>query len=100
MNSKLTYKIQNILLQNEYTEITIKDVIKNEEINIKNSSIKFRYEPEKDKGYLSFGGFKNSSLCEIRDDRIKEVIINDDSLSLKTNEKTYNFYKNKDKMYF
>lgn len=100
MNSKLTYKIQNILLQNEYTEITIKDVIKNEEINIKNASIKLRYEPETDKGYLSFDDFKDSSLCEIGDDCIKEVILNNDSLSLKTNEKIYSFYKNKDKMYF
>lgn len=100
MNNKLTYKIQNILAENEYREIKVKHKENNEEINIQNAEIKFRYEPEKDKGYLSFGNTKIDTLCEINDESIDEVIVYNDSLRIETKLKSYYCYQNQDKLFY
>lgn len=99
MNNKLTYKIQDILTTNEYKDVIVKHKINDEEINIKDANIKFRYEPEKDKAYLSFGQSSESTICEVEDKSIKEVILYEDSLSIETKEKSYYCYKDKEKIY-
>lgn len=100
MNNKLTYKLQDIVVKNQYVEVIIKNKIKDEEISINDAHIFFRYEPKKDIGYLSFGKSKESTVCEVNDESINEVIVYDDSLSIETNEKIYYCYKDKDKIYF
>ncbi|WP_195940059.1 hypothetical protein [Romboutsia sp. 1001713B170131_170501_G6] len=100
MTDKLTYKIQNLLLTNEYTDIKVSNKVNGEEMNIKEANIKFRYEPKEDKGYLSFGECKNTTVCEVEDSAIDEVVVYDDSLRIETKEKTYYCYKDSDKMYF
>ncbi|MGL5316204.1 MAG: hypothetical protein ACRC92_23300 [Peptostreptococcaceae bacterium] len=100
MNDKLTYKLQKILLENEYTEARIITKLENREVNINNASIKFRYEPQMDKGYLSFGECNNTKVCEIEDMSINEVILENDSLAIETDKKRYLFYKDTNKVYF
>ncbi len=93
MKDKLTYKLQAILLDNEYTEVTIKNRVEDVEVNMKDASVKFRYEPQNDKGYLNFGECNGSKLCEIEDSSINEVVLNKDSLIIYTDEKVYSLYK-------
>ena len=100
MNNKLTYKIQDILIKNEYTDIKVIEKTTNQESYVKDANIRFRYEPQEDKGYLSFGECRKSTVCEVEDKSIKEVILYDDSLKIETKEKSYYCYKNKEKMYF
>lgn len=100
MKDKLTYKIQDILLENEYTEVKIKNKLEDREVYIKDASIKFRYESQSDKGYLNFGECNGSKLCELADDKIDEVILNKDCLTINTNENVYSLYKDINKMYF
>lgn len=100
MINKLTYKIQNTLLNNEYTDIIVKNKTSNKEVSIKNANIKFRYEPIQDKGYLSFGECRESTICEVEDKSIIEVVIYNDSLKIETNEKSYYCYKSAEKKYF
>lgn len=54
MNNKLTYKIKHIINKNGYTDIIIKHKIDTKDIKISNANVKFRYEPNTDKAYLSF----------------------------------------------
>ncbi|MGL5312405.1 MAG: hypothetical protein ACRC92_04055 [Peptostreptococcaceae bacterium] len=100
MNNKLTYKIKQVLNKNEYTDVVIKHKIEGDDVKISNANIKFRYEPKTDRGYLSFGNLEQITVCEVEDMGINEVIINDDSLSIETNEKSYYCYINKDKLYY
>ena len=100
MDNKLTYKIQNILAKNEYREIKVKHKDNSDEINIQNAEIKFRYEPKKDKGYLSFGNTKEGTVCEINDESIDEVIVYNDSLIIETKLKSYYCYQNQDKLFY
>lgn len=100
MKDKLTYKLENIILENEYTEVKIKSKIDDREVHMKNAVIKFRYKPKEDKGYLNFGECNGSKLCEIEDNNINEVILNKDCLIIETNEKTYVLNKDRDKLYF
>lgn len=99
MNNKLTYKIQDIITKNEYTEIIVKHKNDGEEKIIRNANIKFRYEPEQDKGFLSFGKSKIDTVCEVEDAAINEVIVYNDSLSIETDEKSYYCYQDQDKLY-
>ncbi len=92
MKDKLTYKLQNIILDSEYTEITIKNKLENRDVNIRDADIKFRYEPQNNKGYLNFGECNGSKLCEIEDKSINEVILNKDSLIIYKNEKVYSLF--------
>ena len=100
MKNKLTYKIQDIILEDEYTDVIIKNKIEDRLVNIKNANIKFRYEHHKDKGYLNFGECNGNRLCEIEDDNINEVILNKDHLIIETNNKMYKLYKDMEKVYF
>ncbi len=100
MNNKLTYKIKEVLNKNEYTDVLIKHKIEGDDVKISNANIKFRYEPKVDRGYLSFGNLQDVAICEVEDRGIIEVIVNDDSLSIETNEKSYYCYINKDKLYY
>ncbi|MBO3444723.1 MULTISPECIES: hypothetical protein [Clostridia] len=100
MKNKLTYKIQNILVENDYTEVIVKHKQNNEEVTIQNAQIRFRYEPERDKGCLSFGKSKEDTVCEVSDKSIKEVIVYNDSLSIETEEKSYYCYQSQDKRFY
>lgn len=100
MKNKLTYKIQNILVENDYTEVIVKHKQNNEEVTIQNTQIKFRYEPKRDKGCLSFGKSKEDTVCEVSDESITEVIVYNDSLSIETEEKSYYCYQSKDKRFY
>lgn len=100
MNNKLTYKIQEILSKNDYSEVIIKNKNSKEEVRIKDANTKFRYEPKKDKGYLSFGNSKEYTVCEVDDESIKEVIVNNDSLSIETEEKSYYCHQDRDKLFY
>lgn len=100
MNNKLTYKIKDIINKNEYTDVIIKHKIKGDDLKISNANVIFRYEPKIDKAYLSFGNSEEYTVCEVEDASINEVIINDESLSIETNEKSYYCYINKEKLYY
>ncbi len=100
MNNKLTYKIKHIINKNGYTDIIIKHKIDTKDIKISNANVKFRYEPNTDKAYLSFWNSERHIVCEIEDARINEIIINDESLSIETDEKIYLCYINKEKLYY
>ncbi|WP_042272754.1 hypothetical protein [Faecalimicrobium dakarense] len=100
MKDKLTYKIQNILVENDYTEVIVKHKQDSEEVTIQNAEIKFRYEPGKDKGCLSFGKSKDDTVCEVSDKSIKEIIVYNDSLRIETEEKSYYCYQSKDKQFY
>lgn len=100
MKNKLTYKIQYILLKNEYREVKVESKIEGRVVNIKNADIKFRYESKKDKGYLNFGECNGNKLCEIEDNIINEVVLNKDHLIIEINEKTYKLYEDSNKIYF
>lgn len=99
MNNKLTYKIKDVINKNEYTDVIIKHKIEGNDVKISNANVKFRYEAKANKAYLSFGNSDEYTVCEVEDSSINEVIINDDSLSIETNEKSYYCYINKDKLY-
>ncbi|MDY3374194.1 MAG: hypothetical protein SOX50_13090 [Terrisporobacter othiniensis] len=99
MNNKLTYKIKDVINKNEYTEVIIKRKIEGDDLKISNANVRFRYESKIDKAYLSFGNSEEYTVCEVEDPSINEVIINDESLSIETNEKSYYCYINKEKLY-
>ena len=99
MNNKLTYKIQDIIKKNEYTEIIIKHKVDGKEVKIQNANIKFRYEPERDKGFLSFGKSKIETVCEVEDASINEVIVYNDALSIETDGKSYYCYQDLNRLY-
>lgn len=100
MNNKLTYKIRDIINKNEYTDVIIKHKIEVDNVKITNANVKFRYEPKEDKAYLSFGNSEEYTVCEVEDNGINEVIINEGSLSIKTDEKMYYCYISKEKLYY
>ena len=100
MNNKLTYKIQEILSKNDYTEVIIKDKNSKEEVSIKDANTKFRYELKKDKGYLSFGSSQEYTVCKVDDESIKEVIVNNNFLSIETEEKSYYCKQDRDKLFY
>ncbi|RDY26321.1 hypothetical protein CHL78_014160 [Romboutsia weinsteinii] len=93
MINKLTYKIVDILINNEYTEIIEKNRRTNEERNIEGTKIKFKYEHEGNKGYLSVGKSKEDTIFEVEDICVEEVILDDESVTVETKEKSYYFYK-------
>lgn len=99
MNTKLTYKIKDIINKSEYIDVTIKHKIQGNDVKITNANVKFRYEPKEDKAYLSFGNSEEYTICEVEDALINEVIINGESLSIETNEKSYHCSPNKDYLY-
>ena len=100
MNNKLIYKIRHIINKNGYTDIIIKHKTDTKDIKIINANVKFRYEPKIDKAYLSFGNSEKYTVCEVEDASINEIIINDESLSIETDEKIYLCYINKEKLYY
>ena len=100
MNNKLIYKIRHIINKNGYTDIIIKYKTDTKDIKIINANVKFRYEPKIDKAYLSFGNSEKYTVCEVEDASINEIIINDESLSIETDEKIYLCYINKEKLYY
>ncbi|WP_042276509.1 hypothetical protein [Faecalimicrobium dakarense] len=93
MKNKLTYKIGNILIENGYREIIVKDKRSIEESEIQYACIKFKYKAKKDEGYLTFGTSKQNTLFEIAEDTIEEVIIDNDSITIETEDKTYYCYQ-------
>ena len=100
MDNKLTYKLKDIISKNRYTEVMIKEKQTGKELEISNACIRFRYEPKADRSYLCFGDKGESSICEVQDENINEVMINNESLSIETNEKNYYCYINKEKLYY
>ncbi|WP_158540658.1 hypothetical protein [Romboutsia weinsteinii] len=40
------------------------------------------------------------TVCEVEDASINEIIINDESLTIETNEKSYYCYISKEKLYY
>ena len=100
MNNKLTYKIKDIINKNEYTDVIIKHKTDRKDIKISNANVRFRYEPKVDKAYLSFGDSEEYTVCEVEDESINEIVINDESLTIETNEKSYLCYINKEKLYY
>ena len=93
MINKLTYKIANTLIDNEYTEIIVKNKITNEKRNVEHDNIKFRYKPEQDKGYLDIGVSKGNIIFEIEESDIEEVSIDNDSVTIEIKNQTYYFYR-------
>lgn len=100
MNNKVTYKIKDIINKNEYTDVIIKHKIEGHDVKINDANVRFRYEVKTDKAYLSFGKSDEYTVCEVEDENINEVIINDGSLSIETDEKSYYCYINKDKLFY
>lgn len=100
MNKKLTYKIKDIINQNEYTDVIIKHKTEGNDVKISNANVRFRYEPKADKAYLSFGNSEEYTVCEVEDALINEVTIDGDSLSIETNEKRYYCYISDEKLYY
>ncbi|MGL4336721.1 MAG: hypothetical protein ACRCST_07485 [Turicibacter sp.] len=94
MINKLTYKIQEILSKNNYTEVVIKQKLNGESVTINDAAITFRYTPESDKGCLSFGKSSGENVCQISDEKIKEVIVSSDAITIETDERTYHCYQN------
>lgn len=100
MNDKLTYKIMDILIDNEYTEIIIKDNKTDEKIKITESNIKFKYIHTEDIGYLEIKNNEDKELkFKIYDECIKEIVLDTKSIKLSTKDKSYYFYY-KDQMMF
>lgn len=93
MINKLTYKIADILIDNEYTEIVVKNRITNDKVDVEHANIKFRYKSEGDKGYLDIGTSKENTIFEIEEDEIDEVSIDNDSLTIETKNKIYYCYR-------
>lgn len=100
MNTKLTYKIKDIINKNEYTDVIIKYKIEGDDIKINNSNVRFRYEAKVDKAYLSFGSTEEYTVCEVEDESINEVIIEEGSLGIEINEKSYYCYRSDEKLYY
>ncbi len=100
MNNKLTYKIKEILTKNEYTDIIIKHKNEDKDVKISDAKTRFRYEPKLDKAYLSFGNKNEYTVCEVEDESINEVVINDELLIIESDEKAYYCYINKEKIYY
>jgi len=93
MINKLTYEISKILIANDYIEIIVKDKKSNKKVDIQFACIKFRYIPKEDKSYLNFTDAKESTGFELGESDINEVIIDNDSLTIETDDKTYYCYE-------
>ena len=93
MINKLTYEISKILIANDYIEIIVKDKKSNKKVDIQFACIKFRYIPKEDKSYLNFTDAKASTGFELAESDINEVIIDNDSLTIETDDKTYYCYE-------
>lgn len=100
MENKLTYKIKNILAENDYTDIIIKNKSNNESLKITDSAIEFIYKPKIDEAHLSFKDLTTKKIYQIEENSIDEVIINDKSLSIETQDMTYCCYIDTDKIYY
>lgn len=100
MNNKLTYKIKDVINKNEYKDVIIKHKIEGDDVQINNANVRFRYDAKEDKAYLSFGNSEEYTVCEVEDSKINEVIIDSDSLSIETNEKSYYCYISDEKLYY
>jgi len=99
MINKLTYEISKILIANDYIEIIVKDKKSNKKVDIQFACIKFRYIPKEDKSYLNFTDAKESAGFELAESDINEVIIDNDSLTIETDDKTYYCYEGYDPVY-
>lgn len=91
MNCKVTYKIRDILTANYYKEIEVRNKKDNKVYKLSKAEIKFIYNPENDKAYLSFGLTEDDIVLKIEEESIRQVILEENSVIVETDDKSYIF---------
>ena len=87
----MTYKIRDILTENCYKEIEVKANGNKTVLKLSKAEIKFIYIPKNDNAYLSFGVTEDGNTLKIYEESIKEVILEESSVIVKTDDKSYIF---------
>lgn len=93
MINNLTYEISKILINNDYLGIIIKDKNNNKKADIQFACIKFKYLPKENKSYLLFTDSKENAGFEIYEADISEVIVDNNSLTIITDNIIYYCYE-------